>query len=118
MLGQEGGAALEAQQGHRYPPAVVDLAEDQVRLRLGAVEEDFVELGLAGELADGAHLDAGLLEWAQQEAQAAVAGCVRISADQDEDPVGELGEARPHLLPVDDPGFAVADGSGLDVGEI
>ena len=80
LLGQEGGAALEAEHGHRHPPAVADGAEREVRRGARAIEEDLVELGLSGELADRPDLHAGLVQRAQQEAQPTVAGCIRIGA--------------------------------------
>src|SRR6202035_2120375 len=69
-IAQEADTPLEAERGQRNPPAVVDLSDDEVGGRAGAVEEDLVELGRAGDLADRANLDARLVHGDEQVGQA------------------------------------------------
>ena len=74
------------------PPAVVDLAD---AVRVGdarAVEEDLVELDLAGDLAQRSHLDAGLVHVEQEVGDALVLGRVGIGARQQD---REVGDVRP-----------------------
>ncbi len=102
-LGQRGDAALEAEQRHRDLPAVAGLADHEVGGGASAGEEDLVELRAAGELLDRPHLDAVLVERHEQERQPAVAPGARLGARDHEDPLGEVGVRRPHLLAVDHP---------------
>ena len=52
-------AALVEQRRHRDLPAVADLAEQVLLRHLDVGEEDLVELGVAGDLHERPHLDAG-----------------------------------------------------------
>ena len=70
LLAQRGHAALEGQRAHRDPPAVTGLADHQVGVGAGVVEEHLVELGVAGQLDDRPHLDTGLVQRHQQVGQA------------------------------------------------
>ena len=118
LVAEQGHAALEGQRGQGHPPAVADLADDVVDGGAGAVEEDLVELGGAGQLGDGPDLDAGLVHGHEQVGQALVPGRARVGAADDEAPVGLVGERRPHLLAGDDPLVPVEHGPGLDVGQV
>ena len=62
--------------------------------------------------------DAGRLHVEQQVADAAVLRRVRVRAGEHEHPVGEVGAGGPDLLAVDDVVVAVADGAGLEAGEV
>ncbi len=73
-VGRRGDAALEAEQRHRDPPAVVHLADDLVRRRPGVGEEDLVEQRVAGHVADRPDLDARLVHRHQQEGDARCLG--------------------------------------------
>ena len=74
----------------------------------GAVEEDLVELGRAGELAIGRISIAGLAHRHEQVGQARAAPRPRLGAGEHEAPVGHVRQRRPHLLPGDHPLVAVA----------
>src|SRR5262245_21510355 len=112
-VGERAGAALVGEDRHRDPPALADLA-DQVLLRhAGVLEEDLAELALAGDLAQRPHRDAGGVELAEDERDAAVA-VPRIGAAEHEDPVGPWTESGPHLLAVQDEVVAVEHGAGLE----
>src|SRR5581483_2468785 len=69
-----------------------------------------VELGLAGHLAQRPDLDAGLVHVDHEVGHAPVLGDVGIGAREQQAPLGMVGQARPLLLPVDDPLVAVTDG--------
>ena len=58
LLAQRGHPALEGQRAHRHAPAVARLADHQVGVGAGVVEEHLVELRVAGQLDDRADLDA------------------------------------------------------------
>ena len=79
-----------------------DLADDVLDGHLHVGEEDLVELGLAGDLAERAHLDARRVHVDEQVAEAGVALAVGVAAGDEDAPVGDVGERRPDLLPVDD----------------
>ncbi len=102
LLGQGGDPALESEQAHRHPPALPLSPDDVLHARACPVEEDLVEVARAGELPDGADLDAaGLVHGHEQEAEAVVAAGVRGGPGEHEAPVGLMGERGPDLLPAD-----------------
>ena len=72
LLGQGRDAALEAEGAHRNRPAGAGLADHEALLGDGAVEEDLVELGGAGQLQDRPDLDAGLVHRHEQVGEAVV----------------------------------------------
>ena len=82
-------------------------------------EEHLVELRGAGDLRDRAQLHTGLVDRAEDEADALVlllaAG---VGAAHHEDPVGDVPEAGPDLLTVDHPLVTVTHRRGLHVGEV
>ncbi len=92
------------------PPALADVAEP---LRVGDAdvgEEDLVELGVAGDLAQRPHLDARRLHVDDEVRHALVLGTDSGSVRAMSMPQpSEVGERGPHLLAVDDPLVAVAD---------
>ncbi len=91
--------ALVQERRHRDLPAAAHLAEDVVERHLGAVEEDLVELGLAGELSQRANLDAGAAHVQQQHRQPGAAGRRRIGADEQQAAIRHVRVRRPDLLP-------------------
>ena len=125
---QAGAAAAAAAGADRRPlvhqrregdvPAVVDVAE---AVRVGhpdVGEEDLVEAGPAGHLAQRADLDARRPHVDDEAGEALVLGQVGVGAGDDLADVAVLGTRRPHLLPVEDPLLAVALGAGLQAGEV
>ena len=87
LLAQRGHAALEGQRAHRDPPAVAGLADHQVGVGAGVVEEHLVEFRVAGQLHDRADLDAGLVQRHQQIGQARVALGALLGAGHHEAPL-------------------------------
>ena len=110
---------LEHQHRQRRSPAVADAADDHVGVEPDIVEEDLVELGLAGDLPQAADGDAGSVHRHDEHRQALVLGHVGIGARQQQAVGGELGVGRPHLLAVERPGPVVALArAGLHRGQI
>jgi hypothetical protein len=87
---------------HRHLPAAADLAQQVLLRHLDVGEEDLVELRLAGDLAERAHLDAGRLHVDDQVGEPLVALRVRIATADKDAVVGDVSERRPDLLAVDD----------------
>ena len=116
--GGRGLTALEAEQGHRDRPAVVDPTDHLVDRADGVGVEDLVELALAGDHADRADLDARLTHVDEQEGDALVLRRVRIGPGQREDVIGEMTGGGPDLLAVEDPLVAVTDRLEPDVAEV
>ncbi len=99
-------------------PACPDLAQPAGVGYRHVGEEDLVELGLAGELAQRADLDPGRVHVQHEIGKARVLGHVGVGAGEQQGPVGVVGERRPHLLAVDHPAVAVADRPGGQAGQV
>ena len=78
-MASEHGAALVGEHGHRDAPAFADLADQMFAWHARVLEEHLAELALAGDLAQRPHGDAGRVELAEHERDAAVA-VLRIGA--------------------------------------
>ena len=110
--------ALVHQRRDRHRPAVADAADD---VRVGdprLLDEDLVELALAGDLDQRLGFDPLLLHVHQEVGEALVLGGVGVGAGDEHAPLGVLGEGRPDLLPGDDPFVAVLDRLRLQRGEV
>src|SRR5712692_5834751 len=106
-------ASLVQQRGHRHGPAVAGLAKD-LRLRHhNVLEEDLVELGVAGDLHEWPHLDAWALHVDQQVGEAVARVGLLALAGHEHAPLGYVRQRRPHLLAVDDVVIAFVLGPGL-----
>src|SRR5262249_28062248 len=92
--GEAHGAALVGEHGHRDAPALADLADEVLPRHTHVLEEHLAELALARDLAQRPHLDAGRIELAEDEGDAAVA-VLSIGAGEHEDPVGPRAERGP-----------------------
>ena len=103
LRAQADGHALEHQRGQRGAPAVVDLADDRVGGQAHVVEEDLVELGLAGDLAQAADGDALGVHRQDEHRQALVLVLLGVGARQQQAVGGELRVGGPHLLAVEHP---------------
>ena len=79
---------------------------------------DLVELGLTGDLAQRAHLDALGVHVEREVGHALVLGKIGVAAGDEHAPVGEVGERVPHLLAVDDPLVTVSHRFGRETGEV
>src|SRR5437588_740743 len=111
-------AALVQQRRHGHLPALALLAEPIGHGYLDVVEEDLVELRLTGDLPQRSNLDAGRMHVDDQVRQPLVARRLRV-AERDEDAeVGDVGERRPDLLPVDDVHVPAALGARACRGEV
>jgi hypothetical protein len=101
------GDPLVHQRGLRDPPAIADAA-DPVGVGDACVgEEHLVELGLVGELAQRADLDAGPGHVQAEVGEAGVLGHVRVGAGEQQAPARRVRDGRPHLLPGDPPVLTV-----------
>ena len=69
----------------------------------GIGDVDLVELGLPGHLAQRSGLDPGGVHVQNKVGETFVLGRIDVGASQQQSPAGFLGEAGPHLLPVDHP---------------
>ena len=118
--GAQGEAALAAGGGHGHRPAGAHLAEHLVVGHLDVVEEDLGEPGLAVDLGDGAHGDAGRVHGDEEVGQAAVALGLGVGAEDAEAPVGEGAPAGPCLLAGEHPAVVrrVAGGARADAGQV
>jgi hypothetical protein len=112
------GHAFGVQGGGRHRPALAHLAEPLGVRDPHVAEEDLVELGLAGDLAQRPDVHAGVGHVAQEVGHAAVLGHVGIGAGHQDGEPGEVGAGRPHLLAVDHPLVAVTLGAGAERGEV
>src|SRR3989304_2485130 len=113
------GEAPVQERGEPPAPAVVAPAarlrgpEDLRLVHAHVVEEDLVELGVAGDLPArldafaGLDRDAGQRQVEEEVGDALVPGRGRVGAGQKHHPVGELRERGPHLLTVEHPVLAV-----------
>lgn len=120
LLPQRRNAALEGQRSHRDAPAVARLADHQVGVGAGVVEEHLVELRGAGDLDDRPDLHARLVQRHQQIRQAGVALGALLGAGHHEAPLRQVRERRPHLLAIDVPllTLAVELGGSGHVGQV
>ena len=110
--------ALVHQRRQRDLPAVADAADD---VRVGdprLLDEELVELRLAGDLAQRADLDGLLLHVHQEVGQALVLGGLAVGARDEHAPLRVLGAAGPDLLAGDDPVVAVLDRARLERREV
>ena len=109
---------LVHERGDGHPPPFPDRADPSRVGHPHVGEEHFVELGVPGDLHERPDLDTRRMHVEDEIGESAVLGLVRIGAG-DEHPVpGGVGDARPHLLPVDHPFVAVADGLGREAGNV
>jgi hypothetical protein len=78
-------AALVRQHRHADPPAAVQRSEQAVGRHTNVGEEDLVELGLTGHLAQRANLDAGRAHVEKEERDSVVAPVVGSARARHED---------------------------------
>src|SRR5712691_2418239 len=131
VVGELGGRDLRSRrQGHpqRAPlmkkgrhgdrPTVAGLAQD-LRLRhLHVLEEDLVELGVAGDLDQRPDLDAGALHVDDQVGEAVARVDFLALAGDEHAPLRYVRECRPDLLPVDQVVVAFVLGARLQARQV
>src|ERR687887_2524780 len=83
LLGEKGGAALEAERRHRHAPAVVQLPYHVPERDSHMVVEDLAEVALAGEGGDGPDVDARRVHRADDPGDAAVARRLGVGAHEE-----------------------------------
>ena len=106
------------QRRDRNRPAVA-FAADDVRVRdPGLLDEQLVELRLAGDLHERPYPDLLLLHVHQEVGKPLVLRRVLIGARDQHAPLRLVRKCRPHLLPRYDPLVAVADRAGLERREV
>ena len=112
------GAPLHVEGGLRHPPAVAGLADDLVVSYEHVVEEDLVEVGLVGDLSQGADVDPVGVHVDHEGGDAPVLGSIGVGAGQAQAPVGELGVGGPHLLAAEPPAAVGGGGPGGEGGQV
>ena len=110
--------AFAHERADRHAPAVVDVADPQSIGEIYVSQQNFVELGITGQLAEWKDRDAGGVHVAHEEGQTGLLRDVRSGPGQQEAPSGDVCERRPHLVTVDAPTLAVLDGKGAHGREI
>ena len=100
--------ALVHQRRQRDLPAVADAADDVLVGDPRVLDEELVELRLAGDLAQRPDLDRVLLHVHQEVGQALVLRRLGVGARDEHAPLRVLRAAGPDLLAGDDPAVAVA----------
>ncbi len=118
LLEREAGAALVRERGVGDRPPTVELADEMVCRHEHIVEEHLVELGLAGDLPQRAHLDTRLVEVDHEVGDAAVLGRVGIGPHEGDAPAGEAGVGGPDLLAPHQPAALGRFGDGAQRGEV
>ena len=118
LLPHERGAALVGQRRVRHTPALVLGADEVLDRDLDPVEEDLVELALAGDLAQRTDVDALRRHRDREHRDPAVVGRVRVGAHQRDRPVREHRVRRPHLLSVHDVDAVALLGARREAGEV
>ena len=110
--------ALVHERRQRDLPAVA-LAPEQVRIGDPCLlDEQLVELRLAGDLTQRADLDVVLLHVHQEVAETLVLRRLGVGPRDEHAPLRVLGAARPHLLTGDDPLIAALDRARLQRREV
>ncbi len=99
-------------------PAVALAADEVGGVADGIVEEDLVEHGLARHLAQRTDGHARLIERECEPRDTGMLGHREVRPGEQHPVVGLHGHAAPHLLPVDDPAFAVALGPSRQSGQV
>ena len=106
----EARRSLERQQVVGQLPAVAGIAEHPISRHHHVVEVHLAELVDTVHRAQRAHRDAGGVQVDEERRDALMLGGIgRTGPGEQDAPLGELGEAGPHLLPVDHPVVAVAE---------
>ncbi len=93
-------------------------AEDVLGGHPDVLEEHLVELGVPGDLAERADGDARRVHVDEEVGEPLVLRDARVGAGEQHHPVGDLREAGPDLLAVDDVVVAVPHGPGLERREV
>ena len=106
----ERGAALVGQEVHGHAPPLPFVAQHAIDRHDDVVEEDLGELGRAVHGLDGSHGDARRVHVDEERGDPPMGRLRRARAGEQHAPLGELGQARPHLLARDPPRVAVPDG--------
>src|SRR5439155_889940 len=111
-------AALVLERRDHERPALVELAEEVLAWHLHGVEEDLVELGVAGHLAERSHRDARAPHVDQQARDALRAPRLGVGPAEEHGPVGVMPERRPGLLAGHLEGVALERRLGAERGEV
>ena len=99
-------------------PTAVDLTDDVGRGHRHRVEEHFAEVRIAGHLAQRAHGHARRVHVDDEHRDAVALRAFAVSARQARGEVAVVRARRPHLLAVEHPRVAVADGARLHAREV
>ena len=111
-------AALVHERGVGHRPPVVLTADHRVVGHPSIGHEHLVEEGATRHLAQGAHLDPGLMHGECEVGDPLVLGHVGIGAGQEHAQIGILAARRPDFLAVHDPFVAVSPRPALQSGEV
>src|SRR5699024_9553165 len=112
------GAAFTAEAGGGHTPSLTDVADAVGVGYTDLVEEDFVERGAAGHLANGAHRHPGCVHVDHEHGQPGVLGGLRVRPYECFSDVGQVGHGGPHFLSGQDPVVPVAYRAGGDPGKV
>src|SRR6266571_4498161 len=109
---------LVHERGEPDLPAVVEPAEDLRLVHAHVVEEDLVELVVAGDLLERLHRHPGRVHVEEEVRDALVLGRVGVRPREQHHPVGDVRDGGPHLLAVDDEVLAVLHRARLQRREV
>ena len=110
--------ALEVQGGRCHVPAPVQLAHQAAPRDAHVIEEYLVESVPTQYVQQRPHLHAGRIHVQEEVADPPVLGRFRVSAGQQDAPVGAVGQRRPYFLAVDDEVIAVGHRRRLKGGQV
>ena len=110
--------ALNGERGVGNRPTSAKTTNHGVMGNPGLVQEDLVEEGLTGHLAQRSNLDTGLVHVNDEVGDALVLRGVRVGPGNEHALLGHVPAGRPDLLAGDDPLVAVPDRLGLQPGQV
>ena len=107
-------AAFVHQRGLSALPASVDFTDDVRMWNTYVSEEGFIEVLNAGDLGNGADINARTLHVQDEVGDTSMFWKINIGTSEQNRVIGKLTKAGPNFLTVDDPVVAVAHGASAE----